>query len=586
MEENFNIHLISNVSQDTYPNNSPSKFVTLLSNEVALKDQGWAVGVHDIMYPSQLKEAKDNDYLDTYHITKKEPQTRLPNEKVVPNKKLQPWTINVGSELQTKFPAIIGKEVKDYTKIEIDSKQEKIFLAKDFVPNTVEDYDKFCRYYLKTSSKMYYSNISQIAKKLLDILNSLDCVKKGFIEFRYVDKARKFVLIVRKADILVVLSKELANLLGFLYIDYFFAGTIWAQRSFQKCFYYKLSVNNDIYMLDVNTMATEEIPIARMNKESLEYDVPLTFDTTNLSKQAKASIPTDLKITLEFHFYTRGVILKSKTRLPNEHLQHLENFVLFSLTLGKTFRTNMKFPKYLIFELNFQNYKRSHDGDFQGIKNYFQMNKHHARRFSLSDIAEVKKLKPKLKLFKIYCKPTEITEKFQKRTNLDLQDIDDLKKYITKVNQDHKAKFTFDKLKQRFQVQIPESTAIRLSPSLSWKLGFTNTCSQAGCPLLYNGVLADHFPILHREIHELYIYTNIIESAYIGDIKAPLLLVCPFNKSTNALTHLQFSNPTYKKLNRNTFQQIEIAIFNAYGQPVDFSFGRTVVNLHFKKLSP
>ena len=109
------------------------------------------------------------------------------------------------------------------------------------------------------------------------------------------------------------------------------------------------------------------------------------------------------------------------------------------------------------------------------------MNKHHARRFSPTDVEEVKKLKPKLKLFKIYCKPTEITEKFQKRTDFDLQDIDDLKKYITKVNQDHKAKFTFNKSKQRFQVQIPESTAIRLSPSLSWKLGFTNTCSQSGC---------------------------------------------------------------------------------------------------------
>ena len=57
MDDNFNIHLISNVSQDTYPNNSP-KFVTLLSNEIALKDQGWEVGVHDIMYPSQLKEAR------------------------------------------------------------------------------------------------------------------------------------------------------------------------------------------------------------------------------------------------------------------------------------------------------------------------------------------------------------------------------------------------------------------------------------------------------------------------------------------------------------------------------------------------
>ena len=63
--------------------------------------------------------------------------------------------------------------------------------------------------------------------------------------------------------------------------------------------------------------------------KSLEYDVPFTVDTTNLSEQAKASIPKDLKLTLEFEFLKRGVILKSKTRLQNEHLQHLETFAIF-----------------------------------------------------------------------------------------------------------------------------------------------------------------------------------------------------------------------------------------------------------------
>ena len=47
-------------------------------------------------------------------------------------------------------------------------------------------------------------------------------------------------------------------------------------------------------MLDINTMETEEIAVARVNTESLEYDVPLTVDTTNLSKQTKASIPKEI----------------------------------------------------------------------------------------------------------------------------------------------------------------------------------------------------------------------------------------------------------------------------------------------------
>ena len=48
-----------------------------------------------------------------------------------------------------------------------------------------------------------------------------------------------------------------------------------------------MNVNDEIYMVDINTMQTEEIAITRMNQDSLEYDVPFTVDTTNLSEQAK-----------------------------------------------------------------------------------------------------------------------------------------------------------------------------------------------------------------------------------------------------------------------------------------------------------
>ena len=150
MEDNFNIHLVSNVSQDIYPDNSPSKFVTLLSNEVSLKDQGWEVGVHDIMYPSRMNEKKDNDYIDVYNILKKEPRKLFPHHDVVPNKPLQPWTVDVGKELLTKFPAIIGEVIEEDKELHIDTKQQKVFLTTpDYVPNTAKEYDHFYKYYKK-----------------------------------------------------------------------------------------------------------------------------------------------------------------------------------------------------------------------------------------------------------------------------------------------------------------------------------------------------------------------------------------------------------------------------------------------------
>ena len=106
MEENFNIHLVSNVSHDTYPTNSPSQFSTLLANEISLKDDNWEVAVHDIMYPTKFEESFDNsDYIETfdYYSDKRKifPQN-VDSEGI-----LQPWIMNVGEEFKSKYPAVL-----------------------------------------------------------------------------------------------------------------------------------------------------------------------------------------------------------------------------------------------------------------------------------------------------------------------------------------------------------------------------------------------------------------------------------------------------------------------------------------------
>ena len=125
MEDNFNIHLISNVSQDMYPDNCPSKFTTLLSNEVSLRDGRWEVGIHDIMYPSQINVNKDEDYMDVYKVDTNDHRKLFPQE-LVANERIQPYTVNVGKELYKKFPMLL-KEISDDKTIVIDSKTEKNF---------------------------------------------------------------------------------------------------------------------------------------------------------------------------------------------------------------------------------------------------------------------------------------------------------------------------------------------------------------------------------------------------------------------------------------------------------------------------
>ena len=145
---------------------------------------------------------------------------------------------------------------------------------------------------------------------------------------------------------------------------------------------------------------------------------------------------------------------------------------------------------------------------------------------NLSDelIAELFALKPKIKIYKMRALGIRKNYVLHQRLTIDLKSkIHDLMKFTEKVNGNKVATFVFDQTSRRFKVKIPNGTAIKLSPTLSWKLGYTSNCSPEGCTLLENGATANHFPILHREVHELHIYSNIIESAYAGDIKAPLL---------------------------------------------------------------
>ena len=604
MEDNFNIHLISNVSQDMYPDNCPSKFTTLLSNEVSLRDGRWEVGIHDIMYPSQINVNKDEDYMDVYKVDTNDHRKLFPQE-LVANERIQPYTVNVGKELYKKFP-ILQKEISDDKTIVIDSKTEKKFLASDYIPKTPEDFELFCNYAKKTKSKKYHNNIHLIAEKILPILNNLECVKKGFIGFRYSRKWSKFVMDVLKEDIMVILTRDLAHLLGFVYYQCWFTGAIWAQVEFYRNFHIHIDIDAEIYFVDIQTMQREEIPLTFVeqpchnnsslsndNSTCLHYKVPYSVDTSNLNTSAIATLPKDLSFTLKFDFHKkqRKVKMESKEMLEIEHFESYETFAIYSLDLSDEQRNKYQMPRYIQFEFDFKNYKRKHKFKFRGVASDLQMNRKWIK-MTPEHMTEIAKLRPKLIIYKMYARDFRSNYDYQKRINITM----DTEKIVTtptsltfinNVNENDIATFSLNPSNKRLCVKLPKNTALKLSPSLSWKLGFTSICASGDCPYLLDGALANHFPILHRETHELYIYSNIIESGYVGDIKTPLLLVCPFNDQTkNALTHLQFQHISYKKLNRNTFQQIEIMIYNAFGQLINFSYGRTVINLHFRKISP
>ena len=77
----------------------------------------------------------------------------------------------------------------------------------------------------------------------------------------------------------------------------------------------------------------------------------------------------------------------------------------------------------------------------------------------------------------------------------------------------------------RFCLHIGETHHVEMSPSLSSILGFTQDDIQSA-KKFNTKIKASLFPILDRGINNLYVYSNIVESVFVGNVKAPLMLTC------------------------------------------------------------
>lgn len=161
------------------------------------------------------------------------------------------------------------------------------------------------------------------------------------------------------------------------------------------------------------------------------------------------------------------------------------------------------------------------------------------------------------------------------------------KDFLPMLNSKNKAyncEFTFDNDTSRFHLEIKGDYAVKMTKSLAGILGFSfkgfEDLVSFDEKKLYKAI---HPAFLNRGIEHLFVYSNIVDSVFIGDTKAPLLLACPFKRELYGNIHQEFLNPTYVPLNRRSIHQIDIYICDGSGDVIPFLFGKTVLNLHFRK---
>lgn len=91
---------------------------------------------------------------------------------------------------------------------------------------------------------------------------------------------------------------------------------------------------------------------------------------------------------------------------------------------------------------------------------------------------------------------------------------------------------------------------------------------------------------LNAGVHNLYVYSDVVEFSTVGDARAQLLRVVsiPNQIAFGENVYLTYDKPYYNRVASRTLQSIEIDIKDDTGTPVKFMFGRVIVVLHFQRV--
>ena len=87
--------------------------------------------------------------------------------------------------------------------------------------------------------------------------------------------------------------------------------------------------------------------------------------------------------------------------------------------------------------------------------------------------------------------------------------------------------------------------------------------------------------ILHNR---LYVYSDVVDYTYLGEVMAPILRVIPFKSSKHSQqSHREFVNVHYVPVAKSYIHQVHISIKGDNGKDILFNSGKTLIKLHFRQ---
>ena len=569
----FNILLVSNVSADVFPDNTPSQFSTILADDIALPGGDWEAAVTNIMYPSQIASTTEEDtieiftYKDKYRALLPVPargehesfSNRLTVRLSIPTK----TPAKTPAETRAKPPAETPVETPEKPSEKTPTKPIAVQPTSDATQTFAMSEDTKLVDYINSAFKTYnVAHLIHLKEKKYKVADLSHPKKKTGTE------AIKYILDVYKEDVAIILHPDLREYLGFRDDKPLLKGTHWAWTPFDSKALPPPKEKQLIIVTDLRTQVKEHCLFRRSFDDVLKPTQ--VFYTAELPLKFKDGKDDDLywepTLTLSINPLKGKISLMKSQHIP-ANIANFERSITFIRFDPKTRTTFNLEPIYIA---NFTQ-SSSFTIDFTPVS---------------LDTAKTL-VDSEVDVFFEGIRELDSSMEDRPITTVKLDSdtpIKDPSAYVAPLNAKataHKYNFTYDNQRQRFTVKTGKETFLRLSPTLAAILGFSNLADRV---ILPDGVIsAAECPVIDRAITSLYCYSNIVDSVYVGNVKAPLLLACPFRKDPNSnVTQLEFLNPTYRKLNRNNLHQLDVGIYDEAGALVPFLYGKTTLNIHFR----
>ena len=135
----------------------------------------------------------------------------------------------------------------------------------------------------------------------------------------------------------------------------------------------------------------------------------------------------------------------------------------------------------------------------------------------------------------------------------------------------------------KFANNSHERVGLGLHPNLRLKLGVKADMMDEN---MFPGFDSfPHTPDLNMGYNFLFIYSDIVDHTFFGDVEAPLLRVIPYNPAdTESLQqHKEFLNLHYVPVTRSFFDKVAVYIMGETGKEGHFENGKSLVKLHFRR---